>query len=161
MIMILALFLLAGLDLFLKWYVEHYVGDTEIRNYLDGKLKIRKFHNPGFMLGAGQDRKDIVKFGSLAVMILVGLEWLFLLPSKGKHLLKAVMTCVFAGAISNVTDRFMRGYVVDYISIKTKWEKINRLIFNIADVLIAIGSILTILGSFCESASKAIRMKKL
>lgn len=157
MFMILALFLLVGADLLLKWYVEKYVGESEIRNYLNGKLRLRKFHNPGFILGKGKERQDIVKYGSLIMMILVGLEWLFLLPSKGHRLLKTAMTCIFAGAVSNVSDRFTRGYVVDYLSVKTKWEKINRLVFNIADVLIAIGSILAVLGSSCESAAQAAR----
>lgn len=147
MFMILALFLLVAVDLAVKWYVEKCVGDHEIRSYLNGKLKLRKFHNPGFILGKGKERQDIVKYGSLAVMILVGLEWLFLLPSRGRHLLKTAVTLVFAGAISNVSDRFTRGYVVDYLSVKTKWEKLNRLIFNLADLMIALGGILVVLTS--------------
>ncbi len=48
---------------------------------------------------------------------------------------------VAAGALGNVVDRAVRGYVVDFIHV-TRWP-----VFNVADIAVVAGVILLVLGS--------------
>lgn len=52
---------------------------------------------------------------------------------------------VAAGALGNVVDRAVRGYVVDFIHL-TRWP-----IFNVADVAVVVGALLLVL---CASSRK-------
>lgn len=47
-----------------------------------------------------------------------------------------------AGAWSNTFDRWIRGYVIDYVGFKTKWEKITRITYNLGDFFPAAGAVL-------------------
>ena len=48
-----------------------------------------------------------------------------------------------------MTDRMTKGYVTDYFSLNVKWEKVRRLVFNISDFCILIGTILASI-SWCR-----------
>ena len=50
------------------------------------------------------------------------------------------------GALSNLYERCRNGYVVDYIRFHSPWKQLNRLVFNLADFFIFIGSALIVLG---------------
>jgi signal peptidase II len=63
---------------------------------------------------------------------------LLLLPQKGKKLLKLGAAFMLGGAASNVYDRVKRGFVVDYFS----FSFFNKVVFNISDFFIFIGSII-------------------
>ena len=53
---------------------------------------------------------------------------------------KLPLSLIIAGALSNIYDRLKRGYVVDYININIL--PIKKLVFNLGDVSILLGSIL-------------------
>ncbi len=59
-----------------------------------------------------------------------------------KYLLLGATSLVIVGAFSNLMDRFLMGYVVDYINISI-WP-----IFNLADCMIVIGLLAYILSEF-------------
>jgi signal peptidase II len=63
---------------------------------------------------------------------------------RGNELLKLGLSLIVAGGASNVWDRIKRKYVVDYIY----WKRLKKIIFNLADVMIALGSVLVLLHSF-------------
>jgi signal peptidase II len=79
----------------------------------------------------------------VAVVISAGvMGWLWLLP-KQQYLLAVALTCVLAGALGNLYDRVMLGYVVDFISVYYgEWRFAT---FNIADSAISIGAALLFL----------------
>ena len=60
---------------------------------------------------------------------------------KCKNYIKTPLILIIAGATSNLIDRILRGYVIDFIKMKL----FNFPTFNIADILIVIGTILLIL----------------
>ena len=47
--------------------------------------------------------------------------------------------------MSNIFDRFTRGYVVDYIRIKVKG--LDKVIFNLGDIFILVGSLMMPFGT--------------
>jgi signal peptidase II len=73
-------------------------------------------------------------------LVLVGLfVLLYTSIKKGESkVLVAALTLVIGGAIGNMYDRIVLGYVVDYFDFR--W--INFAVFNVADVFVVCGSLL-------------------
>lgn len=55
------------------------------------------------------------------------------------------LSFVIGGSLGNLVDRIVRGYVIDFISIKI--GNYNFPIFNVADILIVVGVFLLLLSS--------------
>lgn len=69
--------------------------------------------------------------------------------------LKVFLSFIIAGGISNLIDRIVRGYVLEWINI----SKIDWLpMFNIADILVLFGWILVV-GKFTYFTAKELRRK--
>ena len=70
-------------------------------------------------------------------------------------ILKVFLSFIIAGGISNLIDRIVRGYVLEWINI----SKIDWLpMFNIADVLVLVGWILLV-GKFTYFTAKELKRK--
>ncbi len=110
---ILAIF---GLEWKLKNYIEETIAEGGIQKSRGGFLLIRKHHNRGAFLNAGQDRSGAV--ATLSAILTGALTAVFLLtPGRaGKGRLKWGLTLLLGGALSNTYDRLRRKYVVDYVS---------------------------------------------
>ena len=71
-----------------------------------------------------------------------------LLKKPGQEKEKLGLALMTAGAVSNTYDRLRRGYVVDYLAIKTRHKRITDLTFNLGDISIFAGAVLAFLGAF-------------
>lgn len=60
---------------------------------------------------------------------------------KCKNYIRVPITLIIAGATSNLIDRISRGFVIDFIKVKL----FNFPTFNVADILIVVGTIFLIL----------------
>ena len=124
----------------MKKYVEEYdVLDTP-KEILDGKAVLRRYHNKGAFLNFGEQKRKLVTLLSVVVFVLT-------LGMRGKKLLKAGLSFLLGGAFSNTYDRVVREYVVDYVSLKTGIAAIDRVVFNLADLCILIGTMAVVLGT--------------
>lgn len=131
---------LFGLDIFLKGKIESEKPESFPRD-MEGtgeKIRLYRNHNDGFCFGFMSKHKEFVTmipviFTSAAAGIL-----LFLLPQKGETVRKLGFSLVVAGAASNLYDRLVRGYVVDYFSLQFGFLK--KVVFNIADLCIFVGA---------------------
>lgn len=144
------LVVLAGIfwgDFFLKNYIELHVDEREERKICRGKLLIRKHHNKGMMLNAGQKRRRLVAALSLVFTVLLTLVFIVSLGHHGNHLLRLGLSLLLGGAFSNTYDRLRRGYVVDYVSFPVKWQGFRKIVFNCSDFCIIIGSLMSALGA--------------
>ena len=76
--------------------------------------------------------------------------WLRRLDHKQQPLLTLGLALVLGGALGNVIDRILLGYVVDFIHVH--WDRIgfSFAAFNIADSAISIGAGCLLLDSFLE-----------
>ena len=61
----------------------------------------------------------------------------------GQKLFSFAMACILGGAIGNVIDRMMYGYVVDFLDFH--WRGMHFSAFNVADSAISIGAACLIL----------------
>lgn len=133
-------------DLMLKKYVEANY-DEETRKYLFGKrIIVRKLHNDGIALGKLADYKEEVRRSTFGVMIAMLVYFFFLLFRKGNQIRKLGLSIFLGGALCNWFDRFHQRTVTDYFSFNVKWKKLRSLVFNLSDLCIVAGLLLSLVG---------------
>lgn len=150
MIIGICVVIIAGIflgDLWIKNYIEKNIVDGEIREKLGGKLLIRKYHNRGAMLNAGEKKRPVVAALSLVLSVVAAVLLILSFGHRGNNLLRIGLSLLLGGAFSNTYDRLKRKFVVDYVSFGVKWKKLRRVVFNISDFCIMIGALLTALGA--------------
>ena len=73
--------------------------------------------------------------------------WMWRLP-RGERMLPLALALIVGGAIGNVIDRVLHGYVIDFIH--AHWGTAYFPAFNIADSAITVGAALMLLDAFRE-----------
>ena len=130
-------------DQFTKVLILGYyqLGDS---TFVTGFFNIVRVHNSGaafsFLAGAsGWQRWFFVAIGAAAVVFIV---WM-LRSHPGQKLFSFAMACILGGAVGNVLDRLMHGYVIDFLDFHiANW---HFPAFNVADSAITIGAVCLIL----------------
>jgi signal peptidase II len=107
-------------------------------------------HNPGaafsFLADAGGWQRWL--FTSISISIsLVLVVWLRRLPRQ-RWLLGLALILVLAGAIGNLVDRMLCGYVIDFISLH--YQQYYFPAFNLADAAISSGAIGLLLDAWSQ-----------
>ena len=81
----------------------------------------------------------------LLVVSIVLVVWLYRLPAR-QTLLATALALVLGGAVGNLWDRVVLGYVIDFIDVH--YQNHHWPAFNVADAAISLGAVLLILESF-------------
>lgn len=136
--------LLAWFDLYVKKFVEKEVELGEEQEECNGRIVIRHVHNCGFAFNLSEKNPKLVKVLSAVSISGITGYVLSIWSKKSCVCEKLAASLVLAGGISNIYERFKKGYVVDYFGFKTKWEKFNKITFNLGDMFIFIGGIVLI-----------------
>lgn len=131
---------LTGTDLWCKSYIEEHFEKGEEKEICDGKIVVRKSHNKGMAMNVGDEHPERVRALSGVVCGVIGIYAIVVWVKEHGFWKKLGVAFTLAGAISNTYDRFVRKYVVDYFGFKTKWKKLNRITFNLADMFVFLGS---------------------
>jgi signal peptidase II len=143
----------------LDFVVKHLVDKKLEYNKPEKKLKdriiIRKTYNKGGALNAFDSKQEFVAGFSTAITFSVVIAQFFLMSKKGIHVLKLGLSFVIGGAASNVYDRIVRKYVVDYFSFNCKYKKLKNIVFNLSDMFIFIGTGIVTLYSFITDKSQS------
>jgi signal peptidase II len=110
-------------------------------------FNVVRVHNSGaafsFLAGAGGwQRWFFTIIGIVAAVVIV---WL-LKSHAGQKLFAFALACILSGAIGNVIDRVLYGYVVDFLDFH--WHGWHFPAFNIADSAITVGAACLILDEF-------------
>jgi signal peptidase II len=105
-------------------------------------------HNTGaafsFLSDAGGWQRYF--FSAIAILISGALVvWLFMMP-RAQRLLAVSLALILGGALGNLWDRLVQGYVVDFISVHYGPHFFPA--FNVADSAITVGAALMLLDSF-------------
>ncbi|QDL55573.1 signal peptidase II [Rhodoferax aquaticus] len=119
----------------------YHLGDS---TYVTSFFNVVRVHNYGaafsFLAGAGGwQRWFFTILGLVAAGVIV---WM-LKSHPGQRLFSFAMACILGGAIGNVVDRLMHGYVVDFLDFH--WSGMHFPAFNVADSAITVGAIALIL----------------
>jgi signal peptidase II len=130
-------------DQFTKGLIMGYyrLGDS---TYVTSFFNIVRAHNSGaafsFLAAAsGWQRWLFTAIGIAAAGFIV---WL-LRSHAGQRLFSFALSCVLGGAVGNVVDRLLHGYVVDFIQVH--WRGWYFPAFNVADSAITVGAACLIL----------------
>lgn len=128
-------------DLYCKSWIEKHLRKGDREKLGRSPFELRRVHNKGFAMNLGDKKLEYVRIVSAIICVVMAI-WALLVWKKETCPVKRIATAfLLAGAISNTYDRLKREYVVDYIGIKTKCEKLRRITFNLADVFIFIGAV--------------------
>lgn len=111
-------------------------------------LSIVRTHNTGVSFGMLSTFNLGPWFYGVLVLSIVMFLIYTLLTTTNK-LLQVAFMLMISGAFGNLIDRFVRGYVVDFISVHW-FHKYYFYVFNVADILISCGTGLLILNVLIE-----------
>ena len=103
-----------------------------------------RWHNTGAAFSflnsaAGWQRWFFTAIGTVAALLIL---WL-LRSHSGQKLFAFALACILGGAIGNVIDRVLYGYVVDFLDFH--WRHWHFPAFNVADSAITLGAACLIL----------------
>lgn len=132
-------------DFFIKKYIDEKRKLGEECHILKDRIIIRKYYNTGAILDSFERWPYLVRGLCGGVLILVSVIFFWLLREKGKRGLKLGLAMILGGGASNLYDRLKKGHVVDYFSFKSRFPRFQRIIFNISDLFIFLGSALLLL----------------
>ena len=129
------------LDQAVKMAVEAYLPMHEAVAVLPMLALYRTYNNGvAFSMLSGMDGWFIV---GLRLVVVAFVIWLWRQTPKARGIAHAGYALIIAGALGNLIDRFLFGYVIDYILFYT--ETWSFAVFNLADSFITIGAGLVIL----------------
>jgi signal peptidase II len=117
------------------------LGDS---TYVLNFFNIVRAHNTGaafsFLQNAGGWQRWL--FTGIGVVATIFIIWM-LRSHAGQKLFAFALACILGGAVGNVVDRLMHGYVVDFLDFH--WAGWHFPAFNVADSAITIGAACLIL----------------
>jgi len=134
-------------DQLTKWAIVEWVALYE-KVPLNSFINLTHQRNTGaafsFLADAGGWQRwfFVVLSAGVSAVIIV---WLWRIRDQGQALLAAGLALVLGGAVGNLIDRFMQGYVTDFIQVWFgNWAFPS---FNIADAGISVGAALLIIDA--------------
>ena len=143
--LVLALILLIA-DQFTKVLILGYyqLGDSTL---VTSFFNIVRVHNSGAAFSFLASASGWQRWFFTAVGVGAAVFIIYMLRSHpGQKLFSFALACILGGAVGNVIDRLLYGYVVDFLDFHYAGTHFPA--FNIADSAITIGVILMLLDSF-------------
>ncbi len=143
--------LVVAADQATKWAIVEWVP-------LFGKVPINSFINLTHQQNSGAAFSFLADQGGWQRWFFVGLAtvvsgvivaWLWRIRQEGPIVLMAGLSLVLGGALGNLIDRALHGYVIDFVQVWFgSWAFPS---FNIADSAISVGAVLLIVDAFFVS----------
>jgi len=127
------------LDRFSKHLAVTYLVSGESVQFIPGLLKLLYSTNTGAAFSILSNQRIVLSLFSIIVIGLM-VYWRNYL-TMGLPFLRLVWSLVLAGALGNLWDRILRGYVVDFLA----FDFIVFPVFNMADIAISCGGLLYLL----------------
>lgn len=119
-----------------KWWAIHHLKDVGTIIIVDGIFHLHYLENRGAAFGIFQDQRlFFLVVNTLITCIIIG--YLLKHPAMNRLLMWSLIL-IAGGAIGNIIDRALYGYVIDFFDFQV-WP-----VFNIADSAIVIGQVLLI-----------------
>lgn len=128
--MFILVIVLITIDQLTKWYGINFNGVI-----IENILNFTYAKNTGGAFGIGGSNLFMVIISNVVVLGII-IRFMFIQKDRIDKKTDIFLCMVLAGGFSNLLDRIIRGYVVDFI----QWfPKLNLPLFNIADIFIVIG----------------------
>lgn len=147
--------LVIAVDQFSKWFVAAHMQAFDTL-YVLPVFNLALLHNTGaaFSMLAGASGWQRWFFLALALVIVAFIViWLLRMPAVGGRWIAAGLALVAGGALGNVLDRLLHGYVIDFLQFHYQGWYFPA--FNAADSAITLGAALLIFdGVFLQRRVK-------
>lgn len=141
--MIILTILVILVDFFSKYMVSKLMTVNETINLIDNFFRITYVKNTGAAFSIFSNNTILVIIISVVV---IGFLLFYIYKNKGNNKLENVSYAfILGGAISNLIDRLVYGYVIDFLDFEIL--SYNAPIFNLADTFIVIGVILFLINT--------------
>lgn len=130
------LLLLLGFDQMTKYLAVMYLKDQDAVSLIRNVFEFQYLENHGAAFGVLQNQRALLLAITIVILVLL---WIFYkkIPTEKKYVpLRFAGILVAAGAIGNLIDRLIHGYVVDFLYFKL----IDFPIFNVADCYVVIAA---------------------
>ncbi len=139
--LIVAIFFVFFDRLLKYWAITH---SAKIVDIIPGifKLNLAKNYYIAFSIPFSGSILNILILAIIAVLV----YFIVILVKKQEIIQAGYLTNIVIGAISNIYDRFNYGFVIDYFDLK------YYTVFNIADSMIVVGSILLVVNLYKKNA---------
>lgn len=136
---------LLSIDQLTKALVARSILFQSSKSIIPGFFNLTHIRNRGAIFGFFSHSESRVLFVFLTLVSLVALGlviyYFFKTPSSQRYM-KISLSVILAGALGNLIDRIIRGYVIDFLDFHIKnWHWPS---FNVADACITIGAFLLI-----------------
>jgi signal peptidase II len=136
---------LLSIDQLTKALVARSILFQSSKSIIPGFFNLTHIRNRGAIFGFFSHSESRVLFIFLTLVSLVALGlviyYFFKTPSSQRYM-KISLSVILAGALGNLIDRIIRGYVIDFLDFYIKnWHWPS---FNVADACITIGAFLLI-----------------
>lgn len=138
---VVALVIIA-VDQLSKYMVVQNIGLTDCIEIIPDIINFVYVKNTGAAFSfLSQKDYGIVLLSIVSVLFCIGVIAYAIYFKPQNKLLRLSLSLMFAGAVGNVIDRILRGFVVDFIEL----DFINFPVFNFADIAITSGAVLLII----------------
>ena len=134
------------IDYFIKQQAEKQLNNQEVQEVAKGNLLLQKLYNRGIAFGLFEGKANITVVATAMAMGAMIASFFAIVLKSGKGLSKLGYALIIGGGLNNLYERVTKGYVTDYFSFNVKWDKLKRLVFNISDMFILIGTFLVLIG---------------
>jgi signal peptidase II len=139
-------FSLVALDQITKGMIDKGIALYGNVSVIPGFFNLTHIHNKGAIFGIfskNPSRLTSILLPVLSLAALALVVYYFLKTPPSEKLMKISLALILAGAVGNQIDRFLRGYVIDFLDVYIKnWHWPT---FNVADSCISCGAVLLIL----------------
>jgi signal peptidase II len=146
---ILAALLVFGLDQLMKWIVT---GPLHV-NYVGAQLYLLPFfqftytQNQGISLGLLNATTEVGRWMLVGLTAAIAIGVAFWMSREENRADEVALGMVLGGALGNILDRALHGYVVDFADLHFgEWRPF--LIFNLGDAAISIAVVILLLRAF-------------
>lgn len=135
--------MMIGMIFLVEYYVKKHMDNVrtlqEQRRIAKGRVILKKYYNTGAAGSFLSSHPECVRNIHVFALVLVFAALFAIWPRKHVAAAKTGLSFLAAGGLSNLYDRFSKGYVVDYVSFGFGPKRFRKLVFNLADFFIFAG----------------------
>ena len=126
----------------IRRYINKHFTPSDRKEVWNGHVVFRKYHNAGMANDTLEKRPTLVKGIGVGVVSLITLTFVLAMTMKGKKTLKAALALILGGGLANLLERFLHGYVTDYVQFQIPVPVLRKFIYNIADLCLFTGTVI-------------------
>ena len=161
MIYLLLIAIFVAIDHLLKLFVVSTLDVGQSVTLIDGVFDFTYVQNMGAAFGILEGKKELL---IIIAGVLILVMFIYMLVHRRRcrpygypyRLTNISLSLIIAGGIGNLIDRFLQGYVVDFIQFKV----FTFPVFNFADICVVFGAFLLIISVFAGSEKKESAKRK-